>query len=143
MATPAMVDVLKRDVAERADVIVDMNSPGVWIFASTEDDDRNMGTGVIIEYENRRNEPQWVPPPKAVWDYTAFRSNHVGVVIARHKRAGRIEQRDGKLCATGTPSQNGHLYWQARTNAASISARKYRVCVSPVGAARDAGRPNQ
>jgi hypothetical protein len=25
------------------------------------------------------------------------RPNHVGVVIARHKRAGRIEQRDGKL----------------------------------------------
>src|SRR6516162_6646246 len=27
------------------------------------------------------------------------RPNHVGVVIARHKRAGRIEQRDGKLYA--------------------------------------------
>jgi hypothetical protein len=26
--------------------------------------------------------------------------NHVGVVISRHKRAGRIEQRDGKLYAT-------------------------------------------
>jgi hypothetical protein len=33
------------------------------------------------------------------------RPNHVGVAIARHKRAGRIEQRDGKLNAaqsTGT-----------------------------------------
>jgi len=29
------------------------------------------------------------------------RPNHVGVVIARHKRAGRIEERDGKLYATG------------------------------------------
>jgi hypothetical protein len=28
------------------------------------------------------------------------RPNHVGVVIARRKRAGRIEQRDGKLYAT-------------------------------------------
>jgi uncharacterized protein YkwD len=28
------------------------------------------------------------------------RPNHVGVAIARHKRAGRIEQRDGKLYAT-------------------------------------------
>jgi len=28
------------------------------------------------------------------------RPNHVGGVIARHKRAGRIEQRDGKLYAT-------------------------------------------
>ena len=30
----------------------------------------------------------------------AARPNHVGVVIARHKRAGRIEERDGKLYAT-------------------------------------------
>ena len=28
------------------------------------------------------------------------RPNHVGVVIARHKRGGRIEERDGKLYAT-------------------------------------------
>jgi hypothetical protein len=28
------------------------------------------------------------------------RPNHVGVVIARHTRAGRIEERDGKLYAT-------------------------------------------
>jgi hypothetical protein len=28
------------------------------------------------------------------------RPNHVGVVIARHKRAGRIEERDGKLYST-------------------------------------------
>jgi hypothetical protein len=28
------------------------------------------------------------------------RPNHVGVVIARHKRAGRIEERDGRLYAT-------------------------------------------
>jgi hypothetical protein len=28
------------------------------------------------------------------------RANHVGVVISRHKRAGRIEERDGRLYAT-------------------------------------------
>jgi len=28
------------------------------------------------------------------------RPNHIGVAIARHKRAGRIEERDGKLYAT-------------------------------------------
>ena len=28
------------------------------------------------------------------------RPNHVGIAIARHKRAGRIEERDGKLYAT-------------------------------------------
>jgi FtsP/CotA-like multicopper oxidase with cupredoxin domain len=43
--TQAMVDVLRLDVAERADVIVEMNNPGVWVFGSTKDDDRNMGDG--------------------------------------------------------------------------------------------------
>jgi hypothetical protein len=33
------------------------------------------------------------------------RPNHVGVVIARHKRAGRIEERDGKLYATQSTEQ--------------------------------------
>ena len=28
------------------------------------------------------------------------RANHIGIAIARHKRAGRIEERDGKLYAT-------------------------------------------
>jgi FtsP/CotA-like multicopper oxidase with cupredoxin domain len=64
--------VLKLDVAERADVIVEMNNPGVWIFGSTDDDDRNMGMGVVVEYENRTGDPRWAPPTKAAWDYTAF-----------------------------------------------------------------------
>jgi hypothetical protein len=32
------------------------------------------------------------------------RANHVGIAIARHKRAGRIEERDGKLYATPSTS---------------------------------------
>ena len=43
--TQASVEVLKLDVAERADVIVEMNNPGVWVFGSTDDDDRNYGDG--------------------------------------------------------------------------------------------------
>jgi hypothetical protein len=36
------------------------------------------------------------------------RPNHVGVVIARHKQAGRIELRDGKLYATQSdPGSSG------------------------------------
>jgi FtsP/CotA-like multicopper oxidase with cupredoxin domain len=70
--TPAAVNILKLDVGERADVIVEMNNPGVWVFGSTENDDRKMGMGVVVEYENRGGNPQWVPPPNAAWDYTAF-----------------------------------------------------------------------
>jgi FtsP/CotA-like multicopper oxidase with cupredoxin domain len=70
--TPAAVDVLKLDVAERADVIVEMNNPGVWVFGATDDGDRNMGMGVVVEYAGQRGTPRWVAPSKAAWDYTAF-----------------------------------------------------------------------
>jgi FtsP/CotA-like multicopper oxidase with cupredoxin domain len=69
---PASVEVLKLDVAERADVIVEMNNPGVWVFGSTDDEDRNMGMGVVIEYENRRGEPQWIKPAMNDWAYASF-----------------------------------------------------------------------
>jgi FtsP/CotA-like multicopper oxidase with cupredoxin domain len=72
MPTPATVEVLKLDVAERADVIVKMNNPGVWVFGSTDDTDRTMGMGVVVEYADRSGPPQWLPPPKTAWDYTAF-----------------------------------------------------------------------
>lgn len=70
--TQATVDMLKLDVAERADVVVEMDNPGVWIFGSTDDDERGMGMGIVVEYENRRGEPQWIAPPRSRWDYTAF-----------------------------------------------------------------------
>ncbi len=69
---PTAVDVIRLDVAERADVIVEMNNPGIWILGSTDDMDRNMGMGVVIEYENRTGEPQWTPPPNTNWDYVQF-----------------------------------------------------------------------
>jgi FtsP/CotA-like multicopper oxidase with cupredoxin domain len=28
--------------------------------------------GIVIEYANQHRTPQWVPPPKSVWDYTLF-----------------------------------------------------------------------
>jgi FtsP/CotA-like multicopper oxidase with cupredoxin domain len=68
----ATVEVLNLDVAERADVIVEMNNPGVWVFGSTNDDDRGMGMGIVVEYTNRRGEARWIQPDKAAWDYAVF-----------------------------------------------------------------------
>ena len=70
--TAATVDVVALAPAERADVIVEMNRPGVWILGEIDDDYRKMGLGVVIEYANQRGEPQWSEPPKAQWNYTAF-----------------------------------------------------------------------
>jgi len=69
---PTTVDVLKLDVGERADVVVEMDNPGIWVFGSTDDDDRGMGMGIVVEYANRRGEPRWIAPPHSAWDYTVF-----------------------------------------------------------------------
>jgi FtsP/CotA-like multicopper oxidase with cupredoxin domain len=66
------VDTLFLAPAERGDVTVEMNRPGVWILGGIRDDDRKMGLGVVIEYANQRGEPQWTAPPSSVWDYTIF-----------------------------------------------------------------------
>jgi FtsP/CotA-like multicopper oxidase with cupredoxin domain len=58
--------------AERADVIVEMNRPGVWILGAVSDEDRNKGLGIVIEYANARGDPQWSAPPGSAWDYTIF-----------------------------------------------------------------------
>jgi FtsP/CotA-like multicopper oxidase with cupredoxin domain len=66
------VDTLFLAPAERADVIVEMNHPGVWILGGVKDEDRKMGLGVVVEYANQRGEPQWSSPPSSPWDYTIF-----------------------------------------------------------------------
>ena len=37
-------------VAERVDAVVEMNQPGVWILGSIDDEERQRGMGVVIEY---------------------------------------------------------------------------------------------
>jgi FtsP/CotA-like multicopper oxidase with cupredoxin domain len=70
--TPREVDVIYLGPGERVDAVVTMNQPGIWILGTTEDAVRNGGMGVLIEYANQHKQPQWVAPPKSVWDYTIF-----------------------------------------------------------------------
>lgn len=68
----ASVEVLRLDVGERADVIVAMTNPGVWVLGATGEEDRAMGLGVVVEYANRHGAPQWRDPAAAAWRYAAF-----------------------------------------------------------------------
>jgi FtsP/CotA-like multicopper oxidase with cupredoxin domain len=70
--TPAAVDQIFLGPGERVDAIVEMNQPGVWILGAPEDDIRNGGLGIVIEYANQRRQPQWVAGGKPSWDYTLF-----------------------------------------------------------------------
>lgn len=73
VATPQTLDALFLAPAERIDAVVTMNQPGVWIFGATDDDDRAMGMGTIVEYEGATGEPRWpaVTMPMR-WDYRPF-----------------------------------------------------------------------
>jgi FtsP/CotA-like multicopper oxidase with cupredoxin domain len=72
--TPSTVDVIQLAVAERVDAVVEMNQPGVWVFGSAKDDERQKGMGVVVEYANQKGEPVWTAPEKTPWDYTVFGS---------------------------------------------------------------------
>jgi FtsP/CotA-like multicopper oxidase with cupredoxin domain len=70
--SPQNVDSVMLAPAERADVIVLMNRPGVWILGAVKEEDRKLGLGTVVEYANQHGDPQWLQPPEAQWDYTIF-----------------------------------------------------------------------
>ncbi len=69
---PQTVRILQVGPAERVDAVVKMDSPGVWIMGSTDDDDRNHGFGIVVEYAGHKGSPQWVKQVQSPWDYTLF-----------------------------------------------------------------------
>jgi FtsP/CotA-like multicopper oxidase with cupredoxin domain len=69
---PREVDVIEMGPAERVDALVTMNQPGVWIFGEMNDQSRNKGLGIVVEYANHHEAPQWIAPPMTPWDYAIF-----------------------------------------------------------------------
>jgi len=76
---PQTVKILQIGAAERVDAIVSMDAPGVWILGSMDDDDRQHGFGVVLEYADRKGTPQWTKPEKQPWDYTLFGKDAKGI----------------------------------------------------------------
>ena len=72
VASPKAVEVLSLAPAERADVVVDMQHPGVWILGEIEKNWREKGLGVVVEYAGQHGEPAWSNPAGHKWDYTEF-----------------------------------------------------------------------
>jgi FtsP/CotA-like multicopper oxidase with cupredoxin domain len=56
---PREVDTIEMGPAERVDSVVMMNQPGVWILGEANDQIRNAGLGIVVEYANRSELPQW------------------------------------------------------------------------------------
>jgi FtsP/CotA-like multicopper oxidase with cupredoxin domain len=55
------------------DAIVTMDNPGIWILGAVDDDDRQKGLGVVVEYANQSGAPRWAKP-KSEWSYLALGS---------------------------------------------------------------------
>ena len=72
VAVPREVDAIEMGPAERVDAVVTMNQPGVWILGEANDQTRNAGLGIVVEYANRSEPPRWVAPANTPWDYTIF-----------------------------------------------------------------------
>jgi FtsP/CotA-like multicopper oxidase with cupredoxin domain len=70
--TQAEVPVLWLGTAERISAIVEMNHPGVWVMGDLNDDDREHGMGIAVEYANAKGDAQWSKPSPYTWDYTIF-----------------------------------------------------------------------
>ncbi|WP_263357614.1 multicopper oxidase family protein [Acidicapsa ligni] len=71
---PSPVPAIRLAPAERVDVVVEMNHPGVWILGETNDNLRKAGMGIVIEYANQTGEPVWQKSdaPAYEWDYRVF-----------------------------------------------------------------------
>jgi FtsP/CotA-like multicopper oxidase with cupredoxin domain len=74
VAQPAKVQAVRLAPAERIDVLVEMNRPGVWVLGETRSEIRKAGMGKVVEYANQSGEPKWIDPPEVLWDYTLFAS---------------------------------------------------------------------
>jgi FtsP/CotA-like multicopper oxidase with cupredoxin domain len=69
---PRSVETLVMGVAERLDVVVEMNATGVWVFGSTDESERQKGLGRVIEYADSTGPPVWIDPGVIHWDYLDF-----------------------------------------------------------------------
>ena len=114
--SPQSVDSLLLGPGERVDAFVDLNQPGVWILGSLQDNIRNFGLGLIVEYANQHQQPQWVPPSRAPFDYTIF--GHAAETAAGQAPA-REPDRTIDMVFTKIPSGNGKF------NAWLVNGKQY------------------
>jgi FtsP/CotA-like multicopper oxidase with cupredoxin domain len=89
--SPQPVDQILLGPGERVDASVDMNRPGVWIMGAPENDIRNAGLGVVVEYANQQRGPEWFQPGRLAWDYTLFGETAVGVAASARTAPDTIE----------------------------------------------------
>jgi len=107
--SPQPVDHLVLGPGERVDAYVEMNRPGVWIMGALEDNVRNAGLGVVVEYAGQRQPPQWLPQGRPAWDYTIFGSTPHGDRVPARAGTDSIEMVFEKVARAHEDKFNGFL----------------------------------
>ncbi len=79
---PRAVPMLRIAPAERVSAIVQMNNPGVWVLGEVRKHIKAAGMGIVVEYADRRGEPQWQQPENLQWDYARFGGKEAGALDA-------------------------------------------------------------
>jgi FtsP/CotA-like multicopper oxidase with cupredoxin domain len=69
---PASVSAVRVAPAERLDLAINMNRPGLWVMGETRKDLRAAGMGIVVEYANQSGTAKWIDPPETFWDYAQF-----------------------------------------------------------------------
>jgi FtsP/CotA-like multicopper oxidase with cupredoxin domain len=123
------VDTVFLAPAERADVVVEMNRPGVWIFGSVREEDRKIGLGVVVEYANQRGEPQWQDPPASAWDYTVFGTDR-SVPEPDHRLELLFEKIPGGRGGYNRWTLNGSSWPNTRQLLTTEVGKRYRVIMT-------------
>ena len=86
----AKVPAVRLAPAERIDLRVEMNRPGVWVLGETREEIRKAGMGIVVEYANLSGKPKWIDPPETLWDYALFAKPAPVPVEARPAGSSRV-----------------------------------------------------
>jgi FtsP/CotA-like multicopper oxidase with cupredoxin domain len=123
------VDTLFLAPAERADVVVEMNRPGVWILGAVKEDDRKLGLGIVVEYANQRGQPVWTAPLESSWDYTMFGTNRTALP-PDHQLELIFEKIAGGRGGYNRWTLNGESWPNANPLLTAETGKRYRVVMT-------------
>jgi len=115
--------------AERVDLVVEMNRPGVWVLGSVRDGDRKIGLGTVVEYAGAGGAPQWIAPPDTAWDYTIF-GDHRPVPPPDHRIDLRFEKVPGGRGGYNRWTLNGQSWPDTRGLITTEPGKRYRVAMT-------------
>ncbi|MBV9549081.1 MAG: multicopper oxidase domain-containing protein, partial [Alphaproteobacteria bacterium] len=69
---PADVPQLLLGPGERISATVTMNRPGIWVLGEPNEESREKGMGIVVEYAGATGRPVWEKPASYAWDYRVF-----------------------------------------------------------------------